>query len=174
MTIAEIAAQMGVTPETLVQEVIARECDRLDCMENRAGNHGEPVYCRTLWRWTGMIDLHKLDKFRLKDREREFYGCTGDSGNGVFKVYVGGKSFRVIASNGMGWEHVSVSPGSAQRKCCPTWDEMCAIKDMFFGEDERVMQFHPPKSEYINNHPYCLHLWRPVDTEIPHPPMICV
>ena len=25
MTIAEIAAQMGVTPETLVQEVIARE-----------------------------------------------------------------------------------------------------------------------------------------------------
>ena len=78
-----------------------------------------------------MIDLHKLDKFRLKDREREFYGCTGDSGNGVFKVYVGGKSFRVIASNGMGWEHVSVSPGSAQRKCCPTWDEMCAIKDMF-------------------------------------------
>lgn len=100
--------------------------------------------------------------------------CNGDSGNGVFKVYVGGKSFRVIASNGMGWEHVSVSPGSAQRKCCPTWDEMCAIKDMFFGEDERVMQFHPPKSEYINNHPYCLHLWRPVDTEIPHPPMICV
>lgn len=45
-----------------------------------------------------MIDLHKLDKFRLKDREREFYGCTGDSGNGVFKVFVGGKSFRVIAS----------------------------------------------------------------------------
>ena len=98
-----------------------------------------------------MIDLHKLDKFRLKDREREFYGC-----------------------NGMGWEHVSVSPGSAQRKCCPTWDEMCAIKDMFFSEDERVMQFHPPKSEYINNYPYCLHLWKPIDTEIPHPPMICV
>ena len=44
-----------------------------------------------------MIDLHKLDKFRLKDREREFYGCTGDSGNGVFKVYVGGKSFRPSA-----------------------------------------------------------------------------
>lgn len=54
------------------------------------------------------------------------------------------------------------------------FNTMCAIKDMFFGEDERVMQFHPPKSEYINNYPYCLHLWRPVDTEIPHPPMICV
>lgn len=54
------------------------------------------------------------------------------------------------------------------------FNTMCAIKDMFFGEDERVMQFHPPKSEYINNYPYCLHLWKPVDTEIPHPPMICV
>ena len=70
--------------------------------------------------------------------------------------------------------NVSVSPGSAQRKCCPTWDEMCAIKDMFFGEDERVMQFHPPKSEYINNHPYCLHLWRPIDAEIPRPPAFMV
>ena len=51
-----------------------------------------------------MIDLHKLDKFRLKDRERELYGCTGDSGNGVFKVFVGGKSFRVITKqrHGMG------------------------------------------------------------------------
>lgn len=99
MTIAEIAAQMGVTPETLVQEVIARESvkfqwlvilgalaiglsifillacvicnseggtgvwfihclridfcrcdvaherDRLDCMENRAGDNGESVHC---------------------------------------------------------------------------------------------------------------------------------
>lgn len=99
-----------------------------------------------------MIDLHKLDKFRLKDREREFYGCTGDSGNGVFKVYVGGKSFRVIASNGMGWEHVSVSPGSAQRKCCPTWDEMCAIavsedvkmlvEKELESANERFPQFH--------------------------------
>ena len=38
-----------------------------------------------------MIDLHKLDKFRLKDREREFYGCTGDSGKkavtALFKLH---------------------------------------------------------------------------------------
>ena len=38
-----------------------------------------------------MIDLHKLDKYRLKDKERELYGCKGDSGNGVFKVFVNGK-----------------------------------------------------------------------------------
>ena len=121
-----------------------------------------------------MIDLHKLDKFRMEDEERKVYGVVGDSGNGIFKVYVGGRSFFVVASNGMGWEHVSVSPGSAQRKRCPTWDEMCAIKEMFFGEDERVMQLHPPKAEYVDQHPHCLHLWKPIGVEIPHPPMFFV
>lgn len=113
-----------------------------------------------------MKDLHTLDAYRLLDYERRFYGTTGDGGNGVFKVFVKGKSLHVIASNGGGWEHVSVSKPNR----CPTWDEMCAIKDMFFGPEECVVQYHPPKSEYVNNHPYCLHLWRPIGQEIPRPP----
>lgn len=28
-------------------------------------------------------------------------------------------------------------------------------------EEETVVQFHPPESEYVNNHLYCLHLWKP-------------
>ena len=29
------------------------------------------------------------------------------------------------------------------------------------------MQLHPAEQEYINQHPYCLHLWRPqTDAEI--------
>lgn len=121
-----------------------------------------------------MKDLHTLDKYRDHKTERGFYGRDGDSGNGVFKVYVGGKSFHVIASNGQGWEHVSVSPGNKARKSCPTWEEMCAIKDMFFGEDERVAQYHPPRSEYVNQHPYCLHLWRQTEEKMPFPPSIFV
>jgi len=73
---------------------------------------------------------------------------------------------RVIASFGEGWEHVSVS--SLHR--CPTWDEMCMVKDFFWGEEDTVIQYHPAKSEYINFHLYCLHLWRPMDTEINCPP----
>ena len=41
-------------------------------------------------------------------------------------------------------------------------------------EDETVVQYHPPKSDYVNNHPYCLHLWRPHSQEIPRPPKIFV
>ena len=117
-----------------------------------------------------MKDLHTLDAYRLKDDERRYYGVNSDGGNGIFKVFVGGKSFRVIASNGGGWEHVSVS----RRNRCATWEEMCAIKDMFFDPEEVVVQYHPKKSEYVNMHPYCLHMWRPTEGEIPTPPSIYV
>lgn len=118
-----------------------------------------------------MRDLHELDQFRQVDFEKRFYGCAGDGGCGAFKVFVNGRSFFVVSSDGGGWEHVSVSPGSRTRKSCPTWEEMCAIKDMFFEPEECVVQYHPPRSEYVNNHPYCLHLWRSTETEIPRPPM---
>ena len=99
----------------------------------------------------------------------KLYDDLGDAKNGAFKVYVSGRSFFVIASSGGGWEHVSVDPNNKKR--CPTWDEMCAIKNMFFDEEEVVMQLHPAKSEYVNIHPYCLHLWRPLEREIPMPPV---
>lgn len=121
-----------------------------------------------------MKDLHSLDKYRCSSDELQYYGQRGDSGNGLFKVFVGGKLFFCIASNGGGWEHVSISPCNRKRQSCPTWDEMCAIKDMFFSEDECVVQYHPPKEDYVNQHPYCLHLWRPIGVEILRPPVIFV
>ncbi len=77
---------------------------------------------------------------------------------------------RVIASWGMGWDHVSVS--LADR--CPTWEEMCFVKDIFFRPDECVIQYHPPESKYINNHKYVLHMWRPQNESIPMPPLCFV
>src|SRR5262245_59480517 len=54
-----------------------------------------------------------------------------------------------------GWEHVSVS---TQRRT-PNWAEMCFVKDMFWEAEETVIQFHPPESKYVNNHPFVLHMW---------------
>ena len=108
-----------------------------------------------------MKDLHTLDRYRDRTAEMQMYGVITHGefgkGNGIFKVFVSGKSFFVIASNGGGWDHVSVS----KKNRIPTWDEMCAIKDMFFEPEEVDVQYHPKQSEYVNNHPYCLHLWRP-------------
>jgi len=82
-----------------------------------------------------------------------------------------GRELRIIASSGdeelqIFWEHVSVSLPNR----CPNWPEMSFVKDLFWNEEETVMQLHPPKSQWINNHPFCLHLWRPLNAEIPLPP----
>ncbi len=97
------------------------------------------------------------NRFRIKTGQ---LGSTDDYGNnGAFSVrFKNACAFNVIAADGDGWEHVSVSiPG--QRRC-PPWEEMCRIKDLFWDEGDLVIQYHPPKSDYVNNHPYTLHLWR--------------
>ncbi len=110
------------------------------------------------------------EKYRIKDGPLASSLLDGD--NGAF--YIEGtrsKTLTVICSDGLGWDHVSVSLPTR----CPYWDEMCFIKDLFFAPDEPVMQLHPAKSEYVNNHTYCLHLWRPNDgREIPTPNSILV
>jgi len=79
---------------------------------------------------------------------------------------------KVIADDGSqsGWEHASVSLPHR----CPTWAEMARIKDLFWDDADAVLQFHPPRAEYVDLHPYCLHLWRPVGGEFPRPPRALV
>ena len=92
-------------------------------------------------------------------------GPTGEN-NGAFQF--GG--LHVIASDGLGWDHVSVSLPDR----CPTWEEMCYINHLFFSAHEWATQFHPPKSKNINNHEFCLHMWRKQGclAETPPPEMV--
>ena len=93
-----------------------------------------------------------------------------DGLNGAFMIPRRGITLGVIISDGLGWDHVSVSLPDR----CPTWEEMCYIKNLFFQSHETVIQYHPPQRQYVNNHKYCLHLWRPQQGKIPMPPMECV
>ena len=83
-----------------------------------------------------------------------------------------GEFWQVRLSDGMGWRHLSVT--NAQRKALPTWNVMCRLKEAFWGDDEWVVQFHPPKEEYINDHPFVLHLWSPLNDTLPRPPIVLV
>ena len=76
----------------------------------------------------------------------------------------------MVAPSDTEWQHVSVS----LKNRCPNWPEMCFIKDLFWDEDDIVVQFHPKKSEYVNNAKTCLHLWRWTRGEFPTPPSILV
>ena len=94
----------------------------------------------------------------------------GDDG-GRFDITTPDKAkIFVIASFGGGWDHVSAS----LKNRLPTWDEMCFIKDLFFEDNECVVQYHPPKSQYVNNYKYCLHIWKPQKMLMPMPPSIMV
>lgn len=77
---------------------------------------------------------------------------------GTYYDSISGKSFNFIFSKQFGWEHLSVSTPSKT----PTWEQMCKMKDLFWNEDEVCVQYHPAKEDYVNNHPHCLHIWRPV------------
>ena len=111
--------------------------------------------------------FHVPNQFRIRSGRA---GSTDDYGNNGAFLLPKVRTFTLfaIASDGLGWEHVSVSVRGAPR--APTWDEMCAVKARFWDEDDTVLQFHPPKSAYVNFHPYCLHLWRPVGADIALPP----
>jgi vacuolar-type H+-ATPase catalytic subunit A/Vma1 len=110
----------------------------------------------------------EVEKYRIKNGPYES-ACSQMCGAFIVPGPFG-RDLTVIASDGMGWDHVSVSISTR----CPNWPEMCLVKDLFFGPEETVIQFHPPKSEYVNNHSGCLHLWRKQGFEFPLPPGILV
>jgi hypothetical protein len=93
--------------------------------------------------------------------------------NGYFVIPTpSGITLYVVASDGMGFDHVSVHP--ANNKRTPTWEEMCFIKDLFFEPEEYAIQIHPPESDYVDLHPFTLHLWRPQNQQIVLPNPILV
>jgi hypothetical protein len=109
------------------------------------------------------------EKFRMTKgpfATSKAHGC-----NGLFFVPAARPDvLRVIVSDGEGWEHASVSLPHR----CPTWKEMSLVKSLFWDDEDCVMQLHPPRSDWINNHSFCLHMWRPIGVEIPRPPALMV
>lgn len=115
----------------------------------------------------GEIKIRTLDELKknsiLKIQE------LGQDGGCAF-IFFGQKRATVVFSWGEGWDRVSVS----FRTRCPIWDEMCTVKDIFWGEDECVIQYHPPKKDYVNFYPYALHMWKPQGQDVPRPPKYMV
>lgn len=79
-----------------------------------------------------------------------------------------GERLWILADDGelTGWEHVSVST----RRRIPNWQEMCFVKNLFWAPEDCVVQFHPPRSRYINNYSHVLHMWRQTLGAFPMPP----
>lgn len=61
----------------------------------------------------------------------------------MFNFKYKSREYEVIASNGGGWDHVSIYP--LHQKHMPSWDVMCTLKNICFNDDEVVMELHPAK-----------------------------
>lgn len=109
-----------------------------------------------------------LEKYRLT---RGPLGSDESCGpNGMFIIPYKKKELRVVSSDEMGWDHVSVSI----KNQIPSWNIMSYVKNLFFKKDEIAFQLHPAEKDHINVHPYCLHLWRCQYQELELPPKFMV
>ena len=116
------------------------------------------------------MSFHAPNQFRLRRGPMGTDESYGNNGAFFIPGRPGQPPFKVVASDGMGWDHVSVSLPDR----CPTWGEMCKVKALFWDDEDAVMELHPPRTDWVNNHQYCLHLWRPQDSVIPLPPSLMV
>ncbi len=112
------------------------------------------------------MTFHVPEKLRITSGRMGSDARWGNNGAFMIPAKPGRARLAVIASDGEGWEHVSVSASFR----CPSWEEMCEVKGLFWDPEDCVMQLHPPESDYVNDHPFCLHLWRPAGAEILRPP----
>jgi len=122
------------------------------------------------------MSFHVPEKLRVRSGYMASSEANGNNGAFFLRLKPGEPPLQIIASDGAihdggdAWEHVSVSLPHR----LPTWDEMCRVKDLFWDDSDCVVQFHPPRSDYVNNHSRCLHLWRLPAVEFPRPPALMV
>ena len=57
--------------------------------------------------------------------------------------------------DGRPWAHFSV----AHPHRLPTWDDLVRFKEAFLGAESKAIQVIAPRSQWVNIHPHCLHLF---------------
>jgi len=63
--------------------------------------------------------------------------------------------------NGQIWIHASCS----RQDALPEYSDLTRLKDWVFGTRGYAAQSFVPTAEHVNIHPYCLHLWGPLDPD---------
>lgn len=64
-----------------------------------------------------------------------------------------------IEQDGRPWVHISVSRSDR----LPSWFDLKDVKNLFLGPEKSAIQVLPAERDFVNIHPYCLHLWHCLD-----------
>lgn len=63
------------------------------------------------------------------------------------------------------WMHVSLS----RKDRLPSYADLQYVKEVVIGNDRWAAQLFPPRTDHVNLHQFCLHLWVPLDGALPWP-----
>lgn len=85
-------------------------------------------------------------------------GATYDSLLGRMRVIVSVST----EEDGRLWRHLSVSRPHSM----PKWEDLVNVKEWFLGKESKAIQVIPPRSQYVNIHPFCLHLFECLSGDI--------
>lgn len=94
-------------------------------------------------------------KWRVQERRRDGASYVVTTERGWMTVIASACQ----ESDGKRWVHLSCAYPSR----LPTWTELTMIRDVLLGAHAKTIQVLAPKSEHVNIHPYCLHLWHCLD-----------
>lgn len=111
-----------------------------------------------------MIADWKLpDRVLVLPPHYEFY----DIYQGQVRRYLRSDGMSIICGmenhDGKWWLHVSC----AKPDSLPTWEDFKEVKAIFIGRDKKAIQILPNEKEYVNIHPYCLHLYHCGNDDLP-------
>lgn len=68
--------------------------------------------------------------------------------------------------DGKEWRHLSVS----RRSRTPSHEDMVRAAEAFLDVDAVSLSIFPPRSQWVNVHEHCLHLWQPIGFDpVPDP-----
>lgn len=74
--------------------------------------------------------------------------------NNYCKVYKFGSCRVIVGQEPAGW-HLSIS----HHRRLPTWEELREARYQFVPDEVTMAMILPPKSQYVNVHEFCYHLW---------------
>jgi hypothetical protein len=97
--------------------------------------------------------VHHVSNQSLGEHEIRYYQSKN---NGLAVIASVG-----LESDGQRWLHVSLS----RKSRLPSYDDITLVKRLFVGKDRKAIMILPAENEHINIHPYCLHLWSPLEKD---------
>ncbi len=74
-----------------------------------------------------------------------------------------------VLSDQRDWEHIAVAIHTIGPPRAPVKEEVEAVRNMFWGKDDTVVQF-TTSSNFKDDNPHTVHLWRNPLMDIPVPP----